>query len=227
MRAVVQALVLAALTPNAFAEAPPTRAPARLVTVVTADWPATTGELRRWERRGQAWRQIGAPIAVVVGKSGLARPADKREGDGASPAGRFALGGATGYDAAPPGTRLPYRVAGAELRCVDDPGSPLYNTVTVADRGERMRRGDELYRYTIFVRHNDARTPGAGSCIFLHAWSDARAPTVGCTAMALADLRALLAWVDPSTLLVQLPRGEYEKRQREWGLPPLGAAQRK
>ena len=90
MRAVVQALVLAALAPNAFAEPP-----RKLVTVVTADWQATTGELQRWQRSGTRWRAVGAPIAVVVGKSGLKQPDDKREGDGASPAGRFVLGDIT------------------------------------------------------------------------------------------------------------------------------------
>ena len=174
MRAFVQALVLAALAPNGFAEAP--TAPRKLVTVVTADWKATTGELQRWQRAGKRWRAIGAPIAVVVGKSGLALADDKREGDGASPAGRFALGEVTGYDAAPPRTRLTYRAATPEVRCVDDSQSPLYNRVAVADRGERMRRDDELYRYTVFVRHNDAHTPGRGSCIFLHVWS---APDAG------------------------------------------------
>ena len=222
MRAALQALVLVALAPNAFA-----RTPRTLITVVTADATATSGALRRWQRVGKSWRAVGAPIAVVVGKSGLTDVADKREGDGASPAGRFALGDVTGYDATPPRTRLPYRVATPELRCVDDPASPLYNRVAVADRGEKMRRDDELYRYTIFVRHNDARTPGAGSCIFLHVWKDARSPTVGCTAMALDDLRELLAWVDRSTELVQLPRAEYEARQRAWDLPPLDDGQRK
>ncbi|HEX9102120.1 MAG TPA: hypothetical protein VF997_07950, partial [Polyangia bacterium] len=78
MRAALQALLLVALAPNAFA-----RPPRTLVTVVTTDWAATTGELRRWERDGDRWRAVGAPVAVVVGKSGLARAADKREGDGA------------------------------------------------------------------------------------------------------------------------------------------------
>lgn len=217
MRGFVQAALLALAllpAPNAFA-----KAPRKLVTVVTADWAATTGELRRWERDGKSWRAVGAPVAVVVGKSGLKTPDDKREGDGASPAGRFALGEATGYDPAPPGIELRYRVADASLRCVDDTKSRQYNTVAAADVGEKMRRDDELYRYTIFVRHNDARTPGRGSCIFLHVWRDAQSPTVGCTAMALDDLRALLQWADSSTELVQLPRAEYEARQRAWGLP--------
>jgi zinc D-Ala-D-Ala dipeptidase len=231
MRPALQVLLLVSLAPNAFAKAPPSlpSAPSRtLITVVTAAWPATTGELRRWERDGKSWRQVGAPIAVVVGRSGLRAAADKREGDGASPAGRFALGEATGYDAAPAGTRLPYRIATAALRCVDDKKSVAYNTLAEAPvsgapwaSDEKMRRDDELYRYTIFVRHNDARTPGMGSCIFLHVWRDARSTTVGCTAMALDDLRALLAWVEPSTLLVQLPRADYDTRQRAWGLPPL------
>jgi zinc D-Ala-D-Ala dipeptidase len=231
MRRFLQALVVVALAPNAFA-----KAPARtLMTVVTADWTATTGELRRWQRDGRAWTQVGAAVPVVVGKSGLKWPADKREGDGASPAGRMQLGDATGYERA--ATRLPFRLADASLRCVDDTKSARYNTLAHAPgdwtSDEKMLGDDGLYHYTIFVRHNDARTPGMGSCIFLHVWKDASSPTVGCTAMALDDLRALLGWVTPATVLVQLPREEYEKRQREWGLPPatstraFGAGQRK
>ena len=215
MRGCKQVLLLLLLAPNAFAEAPRT-----LITVVTVEGKATSGELRRWERDGRAWRAVGAPVPVVVGKSGLKWPADKREGDGASPAGRFALGDATGYAAAPPHTRLPYRIATPALRCVDDARSPLYNRVAVADTGERMLRDDALYRYTIFVRHNDARTPGMGSCIFLHVWRDASSPTVGCTAMALDDLRAILAWADSSTQLVQLTRDEYDAPSTRLGLAP-------
>ncbi len=224
MRAALQALVLAALAPNAFAEAPPRT----MITVVTADWDATTGELRRWEREGRSWRQVGAPIAIVIGKSGLKSAADKREGDGASPAGRFALGEATGYESAPKNVRLPYRIATAALRCVDDPGSPQYNMIAEAPASgapwksdEKMRRDDQLYRYTIFVKQNESRTPGQGSCVFLHVWRGPTLPTVGCTAMARTDLRAILTWAAVDTILVQLPRKEYERRQREWDLPAI------
>jgi zinc D-Ala-D-Ala dipeptidase len=214
MRGLLQAMLLVALAPNAFA-----KAPGKLITVVTDGWSATTGELRRWERDGKTWRAVGDAVPVVVGKGGMKWPADKREGDGASPAGRMKLGGATGYEAAPPGTRLPYRLATPELHCVDDPSARLYNQVANDAHGEAMRRDDELYRYTIFVRHNDARVAGQGSCIFLHVWRDAHSPTVGCTAMALEPMRELVVWSDPSTQLVQLPRDEYDRRQREWGLP--------
>ncbi|MGZ3426381.1 MAG: L,D-transpeptidase family protein [Polyangia bacterium] len=229
MRAALQGLLLISLAPNAFAKAPPP--PRTLITVVTADWAATTGELRRWERDGRSWRVVGEAVPVVVGKSGLKRPQEKREGDGAAPAGRFALGEADGYDVtAPAGIKLHYEYAGGRY-CIDDPKRPDYNTIQFFAHEpdnteaplpyEKMRRDDGLYRYAIFVRHNARRVPKLGSCIFLHVWRDASSPTVGCTAMALEELRALLAWVEPSTLLVQLPRGEYARRQRAWGLPPL------
>jgi L,D-peptidoglycan transpeptidase YkuD (ErfK/YbiS/YcfS/YnhG family) len=230
MRTWLQALVLVAVAPNAFAKAPQD-APSKLITVVTDRWGGTTGELRRWERGGGKWHPTGEPTPVVVGKTGLAWPADKHEGDGHSPAGRFAIGDATGYDPALPGVRLRYRQAADDtLRCVDDPRSSFYNQLM--DTGllnqapswasdEHMRRDDDLYHYTIFVHHNPTRTPGAGSCIFLHVWRDAKSPTVGCTAMSLIAMAELLTWATPSTELVQLPRDEYKKRQREWDLPPL------
>ncbi|MDB4967190.1 MAG: hypothetical protein JWN44_2879 [Myxococcales bacterium] len=226
----LQALVLVAVAPNAFAKAPP-----KLITVVTDDWRATTGELQRWERAGNKWVAAGDPTPVVVGKGGLAWPADKHEGDGRSPAGRLTLGDATGYDQKPRGMHLRYwHAADDTLRCVDDPQSDLYNELVDTSllshppawsSDEHMRRDDELYRYTIFVRHNPTRTPGAGSCIFLHVWRDATTPTVGCTAMPLIALSDLLIWATSSTELVQLPKDEYKKRQRAWDLPPL--AQRK
>jgi L,D-peptidoglycan transpeptidase YkuD (ErfK/YbiS/YcfS/YnhG family) len=235
MRAWLQALVLLTAE-EAFA-----RPPAKLVTVVTDDWTATHGELRRWERSdGKSWRPVGEPVPVVVGKAGLgwgegvrARPAegpDKREGDGRSPAGAFALGDITGYGDIPGGLRLAYRKATPALRCVDDPAAAAYNTLAEAPPSpaapawrsdEKMLRDDELYRFTVFVRLNPARTPGHGSCIFLHVWHDADSPTVGCTAMALAPLRALLLFIDPATVLVQLPRAAYGRLQRAWGLPPI------
>jgi L,D-peptidoglycan transpeptidase YkuD (ErfK/YbiS/YcfS/YnhG family) len=234
MRSFLQALLLLTLTPNAFAGAP--RPPRTMITVVTEDETFNTGELRRWERAGKSWRQIGDVIPIVIGSKGFWPAERKVEGDGYSPSGRFALGDVTGYDDNPPrGLKLRYRKADG-LVCYDDPDDRrTYNLVrgrTAMDdvpepHFENMRRDDELYRYTIFVRHNEARVPGRGSCIFLHVWRDAHSPTVGCTAMALDDLRAILRWVEPSTILVQLAREEYERRQRDWDLPPLPPPQRK
>jgi L,D-peptidoglycan transpeptidase YkuD (ErfK/YbiS/YcfS/YnhG family) len=225
----------------AGAKVPAERARAQLIVVVADTWSATVGELRRFVRaRGGAWTAVGRPLRVSLGHGGLGWAQDqhlatdepqKIEGDKRAPAGRFALGLVTGYDAAPPaGTRMPYRQATAALRCVDDVASPEYNReVDLPDGGapwasdEAMRREDGQYRLTIYIAHNPSRTPGLGSCIFLHVWRAADAPTVGCTAMALGDLEQLVQWLDPAQhpMLVQLPRRQYLQLQRDWDLPAL------
>src|SRR4051812_46581665 len=81
----------------------------QMVLVVTPAWDSTSGTLRRFERdapRG-AWRPVGAPVAIVVGRTGVAwddrlgtaRAGEpvKREGDGRSPAGVFPLDTAFGF----------------------------------------------------------------------------------------------------------------------------------
>ena len=79
----------------------------QLVLVTTADWDATTGELRRFERDGNGWRQVGDAAPISVGRTGTAWGIGltaarndgpiKREGDGKAPAGVFAIGTAFGY----------------------------------------------------------------------------------------------------------------------------------
>src|SRR6478672_7526169 len=82
----------------------------QMVLVVTPAWDSTSGSLRRFERTAPtgAWRQVGDVEPIVVGRTGVAwddrrvRAASgepvKREGDGRSPAGVFALDTAFGFD---------------------------------------------------------------------------------------------------------------------------------
>lgn len=213
-----------------------------LVVGVTADWTATQATLRRYRRAGNRWEPVGAPWPGVVGRTGIAwgaglhgsgAPAGrdgpvKREGDGRSPAGAFALRGSYGYAAAAPaGTRLAYTPLVPEHACVDDPASTQYDLIldarTVAKdwtSAETMRRSDELYAWVVDVAHNPARTPGGGSCIFLHVWGGPRSTTSGCTAMAEAVLAELVATLDPSAIFVLLPEPEYQALAASWHLPP-------
>jgi D-alanyl-D-alanine dipeptidase len=155
----------------------------------------------------------------------------KREGDGRSPAGAFAMRGSYGYaKAPPPGTRLSYVPLDERWKCVDDPASKHYDRIldrtTVAPdwkSAEEMRRADELYAWVVDVAHNPAHAPGAGSCIFLHVWRGEGSATAGCTAMDERKLAALLATLDPSAVFVLLPRAEYEALAPAWGLPALTA----
>lgn len=215
----------------------------QLVTVVTDDWNRFRAKLQRYERSpGQSWMSLGPPIDVVLGREGYGwgrglhgaeapegRPGPiKREGDGRSPAGVFAIGTAYGYEAARTDVSLPYVQATSELRCVDDPRSRHYNRIvstanTAPDwqSAEHMRRQDELYAIAIVVEHNTQETePGAGSCIFLHVWKGPDIGMSGCTAMPMETLEAFASWLQPNAAaLVALPRSEYEALRGRWGLP--------
>jgi L,D-peptidoglycan transpeptidase YkuD (ErfK/YbiS/YcfS/YnhG family) len=214
------------------------------VVSTTADWDAVDATLQRYERdaAGAPWRPVGAPIPAAVGRTGVAwgtglHPAQaggpvKREGDGKAPAGIYRLSSAFGY-AAPSEVgwiRMPYVRADSSIECVDDVRSRFYNRRVDRDTiprpdwtsHEEMRRPDRLYEWGVWVDHNsDPPVAGGGSCIFLHVWAGPGIATSGCTAMAEADIRVLLAWLDPRArpVLVQLPRTEYGALRGAWGLP--------
>lgn len=216
-----------------------------LVTVVSATWSSVPATLRRYQRggAGSAWQAVGAPIPVVLGKSGLGwgigivpttgEPGPvKHEGDGRSPAGIFSVGTAFGYAAPSDATwlSLPYVQATSDLECVDDPASSHYNALvhrsSVAhvdwNSSEHMLRPDALYRWGLFIDHNtDPPKPGAGSCIFLHLWSGPGSSTVGCTAGEESRIKTVLGWLDPARhpVVVQLPQGVYDAHRAAWALP--------
>jgi L,D-peptidoglycan transpeptidase YkuD (ErfK/YbiS/YcfS/YnhG family) len=223
---------------------PVPRETTQLLLALVPGWDAVNAEVRRFERTSDGWRAVGAPWPAVIGVHGAAwgrglhgagaPPGQdgplKREGDGRSPAGVFALGGAYGYDPAPPrGTRLSYRQVDRDWLCIDDPASARYNQVldTAGLRPdwrsfEPMRRADELYRRLIVVEHNPEPAPGGGSCIFLHLWHGAGGGgTAGCTAMAPEAMDDLLAWLDPAAtpVYVLLPRAPAETLRTGWRLP--------
>jgi zinc D-Ala-D-Ala dipeptidase len=216
----------------------------QMVVVTTADWTATTGWLRRFERSDQGWQINGPPFRVVVGRGGLGwgrgehplpqTGPQKTEGDGRSPAGIFRLPFAFGYDPADSvrEIKLPYVQCTATLECVDDTNSVNYNVIL--DRraveqpdwksSEKMLRSDDEYRLGIFVAHNSSPTgPGAGSCVFLHIWKGRDIPTSGCTAMSIGAIESLLGWLDARShpVLVQFPEAEYQRLQTPWHLPQI------
>jgi len=216
----------------------------QLLLCLAADWDQPAAWLQRFERRADgSWQPLGARIATMLGRSGLAwgrglhaSPGglEKREGDGRAPAGIFAITALFG-DAAPDSAfaraaKLPYRHATPDLKAIDDPASAHYNQIvdqSLISRPdwvscEDMLRSDQRYAVGAVVAHNsDPAQPGEGSCIFLHVWAGPGVPTAGCTAMAVADMTEIAAWLDGacSPVLVQLPQAEYERLRAPWGLP--------
>jgi D-alanyl-D-alanine dipeptidase len=181
-------------------------------------------------------------LPAITGKKGLAwgrglHPApgasapQKREGDGKAPAGIFRLGPAFGYEpgGSLPGMALAYRQMGQASRCVDDVASVHYNRLVEEgnvtrdwNSSEDMRRSDGQYRLGVVVDHNaDPVAPGYGSCIFLHIWKGSASGTAGCTAVSDGDMETILRQLRPEAnpLLIQLPRGKYERLRAPWGLP--------
>ncbi len=217
----------------------------QLVVFTAADWTATAGTLRRFERSDvrAAWRIAASAMPAVIGRTGLAwadsalatdmhQPV-KHEGDGKSPAGAFPLDTAFGF--APRGEMSWLKMAYAPLiagsDCVDDEASVHYNTVV--DRSsvprvdwnsaEHMRQIAQ-YRLGVIVGYNAVPPkPGRGSCIFLHIWGGQSSTTAGCTALDATRLEALMRWLDASRrpALVQLPLAEYRRLQAVWRLPAL------
>lgn len=216
----------------------------QLLLAVVPDWNDVHAELKRFERTDTGWKQVGEAWPAVVGVHGAAwgrglhgrgAPAGqsgpvKKEGDGRSPAGVFAIGASFGYDKSPArGARLPYTQVDDDWLCIDDGASARYNQVLdtagleVDWRSfEPMRRKDELYRRVIVVEHNPEPAPGAGSCIFLHLWHGPDGGgTAGCTAMAPDPMEALLAWLDPAArpVYVLLPAAAAIALRAPWALP--------
>jgi L,D-peptidoglycan transpeptidase YkuD (ErfK/YbiS/YcfS/YnhG family) len=215
-----------------------------MVVVTTPDWDANHGMLRTFERSNGAWREQGGPQPVMVGRNGSAwglglhsDPPDgpaKREGDGRSPAGVFAIGTAFGY-ANHVDTALPYTAMQVSHYCMDVSGSPLYNRIVdarqvgqsaVAGSTEPMRldlraAGDQRYRLGFVIEHNPQARRDAGSCIFAHLWKSPGDATAGCTAMDDTVMARLLDWLRPEKrpVFVLMPEAQYRRLQARWNLP--------
>jgi L,D-peptidoglycan transpeptidase YkuD (ErfK/YbiS/YcfS/YnhG family) len=145
-------------------------------------------------------------VSCTIGNAGVR--ADKREGDGATPAGTFALR-ACYYRPdriTPPETGLKLIALSPDDGWCDDPAHPLYNTpvkLPFAARHENLWREDHCYDLIIPLGYNDDPVVvGKGSAIFLHVMHDDGRATEGCIALKLEDLLALLPRLAATTTLV-------------------------
>jgi L,D-peptidoglycan transpeptidase YkuD (ErfK/YbiS/YcfS/YnhG family) len=135
-------------------------------------------------------------LACALGRCGVSR--DKREGDGATPAGAMRV--LYGYHRpdrmARPFCRVPLRPLPRDLGWCDASASPRYNRparLPMREPHETMWRADGLYDVVFVLGYNIApRRAGRGSAIFLHCAKPGMPPTLGCVALRPADMRRLL-----------------------------------
>ncbi len=146
----------------------------------------------------------GQRYPCALGRSGIFR--EKREGDGATPVGQFALRRLLYRPDRLAGSRveteLPQQALTQQDGWCDDPADPAYNrpvALPYAGRHEVMWLESHLYDLVVVIGHNDDPVvPQAGSAVFIHLAQPDYGPTEGCIAFARPDLEAILARLGPS-----------------------------
>jgi L,D-peptidoglycan transpeptidase YkuD (ErfK/YbiS/YcfS/YnhG family) len=151
---------------------------------------------------------IAGPLAlpVALGRGGI--KANKREGDGATPRGRFRmkrLWWRAGRHPRPV-TMLPVRHILPDDGWCEDPSDRHYNQrikVPPKSKADRLARNDNLYDFIVELDHNTRpRVAGRGSAVFIHVARPGFAPTAGCVALDMNTLRRLLTRLGPRTQIV-------------------------
>lgn len=155
----------------------------------------------------QGWLVFGHQrVRCAIGRSGLT--AFKREGDGATPLGRFLLRHVYFRRDRiwPPKTRVPVTAINMQDGWCDAPGDRNYNRSIrhpYSGSAERLWREDPLYDVIGVLDYNiRPRIQGKGSAIFLHCASDDFKPTEGCVAVRRNDLLRLLSMCDGTVFIV-------------------------
>ena len=135
-------------------------------------------------------------FSCQLGLSG--RTASKREGDGATPIGKWPVIDIY-YRAdrvARPKTLLPINALRPEHGWCDDPMDRNYNRPVILPypaSTESLWRADHAYDLIVVLDYNLARrSMHRGSAIFMHLAHDDQRPTAGCLAFGEKDLRTIL-----------------------------------
>ncbi len=149
---------------------------------------------------------FGQTMPCRIGKSGALPAAKKREGDSATPLGRYTLDTLLvrpDRNRAPV-TRLPWRWLHPCDGWSDGANDPAYNRPVRhphAFSAEQLWREDGLYDLIVTTSHNTPPVPEMGSAIFVHCTIGDRDYTEGCVAIAKAALLEIVRRCETGTLL--------------------------
>lgn len=137
----------------------------------------------------------------AIGAAGVTN--DKKEGDGATPTGRFALR-RIWYRPdrlKPPESALPMGIISPKSGWCDASDAAGYNrpvTRPFAASHERLWRRDHLYDVFFELGYNDDPVmKDRGSAIFLHLQKNNFQPTLGCVAVAMPSMLFLIKNAQP------------------------------
>jgi L,D-peptidoglycan transpeptidase YkuD (ErfK/YbiS/YcfS/YnhG family) len=162
---------------------------------------------RRPNLHGQGWLSAGnRAFRAALGRSGI--KASKREGDGATPSGRFHPVRLwwRADRLVRPHAFLPVRRIGPNDAWCENPRDRRYNRAfgrSANEPGDRLRRTDGLYDLIVEIDHNSRpRIAGRGSAIFIHVAREGLAPTAGCIALTRKELLRLLSHLSRKTRII-------------------------
>lgn len=155
-------------------------------------------------------------MRCAIGKNGIT--VSGREGDGATPAGAFALRHVLYRSdrGQRPSTALQTKPIGPRDGWCDDSTDPAYNRpvrLPHSSSAEKLARRDRLYDVIVVLGHNDAPVvPGLGSAIFMHVARPDYGPTLGCVALDPNDLTFVLQRVTTKSRITihALPFGQMD-----------------
>ena len=205
----------------------------QFVIVGASSWTSTVATLQIVARSitGQ-WLCQQAPVTARLGKAGLHPLAERRSGDGTTPAGTFPLGNVRAWDGqqfeffgnlADPGVRGPYRDVRYEDCWGATPHTVSYQALVNAPHctspDEWLTGVGAVYGHAAVIGANldpisgvAANEPALAAAIFLHRNSytaaGASKPTSGCVSLSEDDLEVALRLIDPA-LGVQFAIGEW------------------
>jgi L,D-peptidoglycan transpeptidase YkuD (ErfK/YbiS/YcfS/YnhG family) len=153
-------------------------------------------------------RFMGRRFACTVGRGGIVPAAQKREGDGGTPAGTHKIVGLLYRPDRIAKSLLPDWAVPIGLGDFwsEDPGDPDYNHMVPTPHRfghECLRRADPMYDVILITNWNwPHAVPGKGSAIFVHAWRRPGHPTAGCVGFARSDLLWMLPRIKHATRLI-------------------------
>lgn len=206
----------------------------QFVIISSPTWTSTVATLQVAARSSSGgWRCQEGPVTARLGSNGIRPLADRRSGDGTTPAGSFPLGRVTAWDGQQfqffgnlpdPGVRGAYRQVRHEDCWGATPHTAAYQSL-VNDPGcsspdEWLTRMGDVYGHAAVIGANldpisgdSVDEPALAAAIFLHRNSNsstgASRPTSGCVSLAEGDLELTLRLIDPA-LAVEFAIGELD-----------------
>ena len=140
-------------------------------------------------------------LKCCIGKNGLNY--NKKEGDYSTPKGVFNLKKLYFRKdrVGSPKCKLDKKAIKQNMAWCDDPNHKKYNEeIKIHNKQfkESLYRKDHKYDFIISISHNEKKTPGKGSAIFIHL-TDNYKPTAGCIALKKKDFEILLKLIDKKT----------------------------